>query len=252
MMQKDDLTNDIALITGGATGIGLGIARALIESGARVVLCSRNEDVLQKAVENLGPQAAYRVHDVTDFGSSESLVDDIETAIGPVSILINNAGVHLKKPSLEVTTDEFRTVLDVHLLGAHALTVAVGKRMMLRQNGSIIFIASMTSLFGLPNVVAYAAAKAGYLGIVRTLASEWGARGIRVNAIAPGWIESVMMRKAVDSDPPRREKILSRTPLGRFGQPEDVGYAAAFLCSPRARFITGICLPVDGGAAIGF
>ena len=176
----------------------------------------------------------------------------MEETVGPISILINNAGNHLKKPSEQVRTEEFKAILDVHILGAHELTVAVGKRMISRKHGSILFIASMASLFGIPNVVAYSAAKAGYLGITRALASEWGSKGVRVNAIAPGWIESDMMRKAIDMDPQRQEKILSRTPLGVFGLPEDIGWAAAFLCSPAARFITGVCLPVDGGAAIGF
>lgn len=251
-MREFALKDDLALITGGATGIGLGIARALIQAGARVVLSSRNEAMLRQATEQLGQQAAYRIHDVTDFEHCESFVEQIEAETGPVSILVNNAGIHLKKPSEEVRTEEFREVLDVHVLGAHELTVAVGKRMMPRGRGSIVFIASMASLFGIPNVVAYSAAKAGYLGMVRALATEWGGRGIRVNAIAPGWIESDMMRRAINDDPQRQQKILARTPLGVYGTPEDIGWAAAFLCSDAAKFITGVCLPVDGGAAIGF
>jgi NAD(P)-dependent dehydrogenase (short-subunit alcohol dehydrogenase family) len=251
-MREFALKDDIALITGGATGIGLGIARSLMQAGARVVLSSRNEAKLKQAAEQLGKQAAYRVHDVTNYDRCETFVDQVEEEIGPVSILVNNAGVHLKKPSEEVSAEEFREVLDVHVLGAHELTVAVGKRMMIRGGGSIVFIASMASLFGIPNVVAYSAAKAGYLGMVRALATEWGGRGIRVNAIAPGWIESDMMRRAINDDPERQQKILARTPLGAYGQPEDIGWAAAFLCSSAAKFITGVCLPVDGGAAIGF
>lgn len=251
-MKQFSLKDDTALITGGGTGLGLGIAQALIQVGARVVLSSRNEEKLQEAVQQLGSQACYRVSDVTDFGQAESFVAEVEAQVGPISILINNAGNHLKKPSEEVSTDEFQAVLDVHILGAHKLTTAVGKRMMARGGGSILFIASMASLFGIPDVVAYSAAKAGLLGMTRALATEWGGRGIRINAIAPGWIESDMMRKAVDSDPERRAKILARTPLGVFGQAEDIGWAAAFLSSSAAKFITGVCLPVDGGAAIGF
>lgn len=251
-MKQFSLKNEIALVTGGATGIGLGIARALIDAGARVVLSSRNEEMLKQAAEQLGSQAAYRVYDVTAFDQCEPFVAQVEEQIGPISILINNAGNHLKKPSEEVSSGEFKAVLDVHVLGAHEITVAVGKRMIARGRGSILFIASMASLFGIPNVVAYSAAKAGYLGMVRGLATEWGPKGIRVNAIAPGWIESDMMRKAVEADPERQQKILARTPLGVYGQAEDIGWAAAFLCSSAARFITGVCLPVDGGAAIGF
>lgn len=251
-MKQFALNEDIALVTGGGTGIGLGIARALLQAGARVVLTSRNEDKLKQATEALGDRASYRVHDVTDFTRSEAFVAQVEAGVGPISILVNNAGIHLKKPSEKVSAEEFREVLDVHVLGAHELTAAVGKRMMTRGQGSIVFIASMASLFGIPNVVAYSAAKAGYLGMVRALATEWGPKGIRVNAIAPGWIESDMTRKAMHNDPLRQEKILSRTPLGAFGQPEDIGWATAFLCSCAAKFITGVCLPVDGGAAIGF
>ena len=251
-MESNSLKNDVALITGGGTGLGRGIAQSLINQGARVVLCSRNEDQLKQTVAELGENASYRCYDVTAFDQAEGLVDDIESSIGPVSILVNNAGVHHKKPSETVTTEEFKKLLDVHILGAHALTSVVGSRMLKRQAGSILFIASMTSLFGIPYVLAYSCAKAGYLGMVRNLATEWGPSGVRVNAIAPGWIDSAMMRKAVDSDPERKQKILGRTPLATFGEPEDIGEAAAFLCSPSAKFITGVCLPVDGGASIGF
>jgi NAD(P)-dependent dehydrogenase (short-subunit alcohol dehydrogenase family) len=251
-MKTDALKEQVALITGGATGIGRGIATALLAQGAQVVLCSRNEEQLKRTTEELGPRAAYRCHDVTDFEAADGVIDEIEASIGPISILVNNAGVHNKKPSETVTGEEFQQVLDVHVLGAHALTQSVGKRMLSRKSGSILFITSMTALFGIPKVLAYSCAKAGYLGMMRTLATEWGPSGIRVNAIAPGWIDSVMMRKAVDCDPARKQKILGRTPLGSFGDPEDIGEAAAFLCSPAAKFITGVCLPVDGGASIGF
>lgn len=251
-MSPYDLKDEVALITGGATGIGLGIARCFIEAGARVVLCSRNEERLADAVADLGPTAGYRVHDVTDLTRADALIDAVERETGPISILVNNAGRHLKKPAEEVTPAEFQQLIDVHLLGAHALTVAAGRGMLERGRGSVLFIASMASLFALPGVVAYSAVKSAYLGVVRTLAAEWGPRGVRVNAIAPGWIDSAMMRKAVDPDPERKAKILGRTPLGRFGEAEDIGRAATFLCSPSAKFITGACLPVDGGASIGF
>jgi gluconate 5-dehydrogenase len=110
----------------------------------------------------------------------------------------------------------------------------------------------MAALFGIPQVVAYAAAKSAHLGMVRTLAAEVSGQGVRVNAIAPGWIESDMMRRALDGDPARRDKILGRTPMGRFGEAQDIGWAAVYLCSPAAKFVTGVVLPVDGGASIGF
>ena len=124
--------------------------------------------------------------------------------------------------------------------------------MIARGSGSILFLASMASLFGIPQVVAYSAAKSAYVGMVRALATELSPHGVRVNAIAPGWIETEMTRKAMDGDPERKRKILSRTPMGRFGTAEDVGMAAVYLSSPAARFVTGVVLPVDGGASIGF
>src|SRR5581483_5229488 len=150
------------------------------------------------------------------------------------------------------TTAEFNSVLQTHVVAAFSLTRAVLPGMTERRHGSILFTASMASLFGIPLVVAYSAAKAAYLGMVRSLATEVSPHGVRVNAIAPGWIESDMMRKALDSDTGRTKKILGRTPMNRFGTGEDVGFAATYLCSPAARFVTGVVLPVDGGASIGF
>ena len=240
-----------ALITGGATGLGLGIAKAMVAMGAEVVLCSRNETQLQSACEELGSGAGYEVYDVLDFQRADSLIDQLEKE-RPIDILVNNAGAHLKKPSEDVGVEEFQNILNVHLVGAHALTRKIGKNMLTRGQGNIIYIASMTSLFGIPYVTAYAAAKAGVLGVVHTLATEWGDRGVRVNAIAPGWIDSQMMRAAVMNDPVRKAKILGRTPLNDFGNPEDIGNAAVYLSSDAAKFVTGVCLPVDGGASIGF
>ena len=255
------LQGKTAVITGGATGIGFGIARSMVQAGGRVVLCSRNKQNLQKACDELGDAAAYRVYDVLEHDQADALIANIAAEQG-VDVLVNNAGAHLKKPSEDTTVDEFHHVLNVHLLGAHALTRAAAKAMMGHgsgsvhsgsiHSGSILYIASMASIFGIPYVTAYAAAKAGMLGVVRTLATEWGDRGIRVNAIAPGWIDSAMMRKTVMDDPERKKKILGRTPLARFGQPEDIGQAAVYLSSDAARFVTGVCLPVDGGASIGF
>ncbi len=246
------LENETALVTGGATGIGFAIARSFVEAGARVIICGRSEQTLAGAVAALGANAAYRIHDVTDLDRAGDFIGGIERDFGPLTILVNNAGSHLKKPAEEITPAEFQKILNVHVLAAHAMTAAAGKGMLERGHGSVLFIASMASLFGIPQVLAYAAAKTAHLGMVRTLATEWGARGVRVNAIAPGWIQTEMMRKAVDSDPARKAKILGRTPLGVFGETEDIGRAAVYLSSPAAKFVTGVCLPVDGGASIGF
>jgi gluconate 5-dehydrogenase len=181
-----------------------------------------------------------------------ALVEQAEAIAGPVTGLINNAGVHLKKDATETTDAEFAAVLQTHVFGAFSLTREVGRRMATRGRGSILFTASMTALIGMPKVVAYSTAKSAYLGLVRSLCAEWGPHGIRVNAIAPGWIASEMLDQALSGDPARKAKILARTPLGHFGEPNDIGWAATYLFSPAAKFVTGVILPVDGGAVDAF
>ena len=246
------LEGQVALITGGGTGIGLGCARAFVARGAKVVIAGRREEVLRQAVGELGRPASYRVHDVTDFDGAEPLVNWVEEQHGNLTALINNAGQTVKKPTVELTEEEMLGVFDVHVRGAFSLSKHAAVSMMKASGGSILFIASMASLFGIPRITAYAAAKSAHLGMVRTMATEWSPHGVRVNAIAPGWIVTDMVKETVLKDPERMEKVLGRTPMNQFGEPEDIGWAAAFLASPAARFITGVCLPVDGGAAIGF
>ncbi len=247
-----DLTGQAALITGGGTGLGLGMARCLAAAGAKVVLVGRRREELDKACGEIGANAFVLVGDVTKLETAPAIVDAAEQVAGPISILINNAGVHLKKFAADTTDAEFATVMQTHVFGAFALTRETGKRMMQRKAGSVLFTASMASLMGIPQVMAYAAAKSAYVGIVRTLAVEWGPHGVRVNAIAPGWIGSAMLEKAMAGDPARKAKVLGRTPLGCFGEPDDIGWAAVYLCSPAAKFVTGVVLPVDGGAAESF
>ncbi len=246
------LEGQVVLITGGGTGIGLAMAQAMHAAGARVVLVGRREAELQAATRQLGDRASYVVHDITQLDAAPALVARVTAEVGPITCLVNNAGIHLKKPAIETTPEEFQKVLTTHVLGAHALVRAVAPGMIARQGGSILFTASMASLFGIPQVVAYSAAKTAHLGMVRTLATELSPHGVRVNAIAPGWIETEMSAKAMAGDPARKQKILGRTPMARFGAPSDVGWAAVYLASPAARFITGVLLPVDGGASIGF
>jgi len=246
------LRGETALITGGGSGIGRAIAEAMHAAGAQVILVGRREPELAETVQALGDGATALPHDVTDLAQAPALVARAEAAVGPITCLVNNAGIHLKKPALETSTEEFERVLRTHVLGAHALTIAAARGMTERQAGTILFTASMASLFGIPQVVAYAAAKSAYLGMVRTYATEFSPLGIRVNAIAPGWIETALSRKAMAGDPQRREKVISRTPMARFGEPIDIGWAAVYLASPAARFVTGVVLPVDGGVSIGF
>ncbi len=246
------LVGQVALITGGGTGIGLGCAQAFVAQGAKVVISGRREDVLKKAVQELGPQADFRVHDVTDFSAADGLIESVEEQHGALTALINNAGHAVKKPTVELSEEEMLGVFDVHVRGVFSLSKHAATRMMESGGGSILFMASMASLIGIPYIAAYAAAKSAHLGMVRTMAVEWSPKGVRVNAIAPGWILTDMTRETVLKDAEREKKILARTPMDEFGEPEDIGWAAAFLASPAARFITGVCLPVDGGVSIGF
>ena len=247
------LDGETALITGGGTGLGFGIAQGLAAAGARVVLVGRRQQELEQAVAMIGDRASLVAQDITQLEKAGDLLRAAEIAAGgPVTILVNNAGIHLKKAAAETTPQEFQAVLTTHVCAAQALTAAVLPGMLERKHGNILFTASMASLFGVPLVLAYSAAKSAYLGMVRSLASEVSGRGVRVNAIAPGWIESPMLRQALTGDEARQNKILGRTPMGCFGAAEDIGNAAVFLCSPAAKFITGVVLPVDGGASIGF
>lgn len=247
------LDGETALVTGGGSGLGFAIAQCMARAGATVVLVGRRENVLQEAAEQIGPAARCLPHDLTQLERADELISMARQAAGgPVSILVNNAGIHLKKPVEQTTPQEFQDVLTTHLCAAHALNSAVIPDMRARGGGSILLTASMASLFGIPLVAAYSAAKSAYLGLARSMSAELAGEGIRVNAIAPGWIETPMLRKALQGDEARARKILGRTPMGAFGQPEDIGWAAVYLASPAARFVTGVCLPVDGGASIGF
>ncbi len=250
MDQPFDLRGRTALVTGGATGIGLGVSRCLRQAGAKVIVAGRTEETLRQAAQDL--DCAYAVLDVRDFDAIPAKVAAIEAEHGPIDILVNNAGNHLKKPAVDTTEEEFLSVLHTHVTGAFALTRAAARGMLERQTGCVLFTASMTSLMGLPLVVAYSAAKSAYLGMVRTLAVEFAPRGVRVNAIAPGFIRSAITERALGQDPERKAKVLGRTPMGRLGEAEDVGWAAVYLASDAARFVTGVVLPVDGGFSIGF
>jgi NAD(P)-dependent dehydrogenase (short-subunit alcohol dehydrogenase family) len=246
------LEGETALITGGGSGLGLGIAECFAQAGARVVLVGRRKDVLARAAKRIGKAAAFETHDITQLGQAEALVTRAEQHFGPITILVNNAGIHLKKAAAQTTPEEFNSVLQTHVVAAFSLARAVLPGMLKRRHGSILFTASMASLIGMPLIIAYSTAKSAYLGMVRSLAAEVSHQGVRVNAIAPGWIESDMLHKALDGDPERKNKILGRTPMKSFGAAQDIGLAATYLCSPAARFVTGVILPVDGGASIGF
>ncbi len=246
------LTGKVALITGGGSGIGFDIAKCMVAAGATVVITGRREDPLKEAISQLGSNAHYKVNDVTQLSALDALVQDIEATIGPIDILVNNAGINMKKPALEVSDEDFSRIVHTNLNAVFALTRACAKGMVARKSGSIIMISSMAAYYGIDRVVAYAASKSGVEGMVRVLASDLSKYNVRINAIAPGFIETNMMKTAMQSDPDRMHKALDRTPMGHFGKPENIGWAAVFLASEAASYITGASLPVDGGNSIGF
>jgi NAD(P)-dependent dehydrogenase (short-subunit alcohol dehydrogenase family) len=246
------LKGKTVLITGGGSGIGLAISQAMIEAGAKVIMVGRNQENLEKSKESLGSNAYFVVADITQLEQMPGLVLEIEKTHGAIDVLVNNAGINIKKPALEVSDKEFHNVIQTNLTAVFSLTREVAKNMITRKSGSILMISSMAAYYGLDRVPAYTASKTAIEGLVKTLAVEWGPHQVRVNAIAPGFIETNMMKTAMQSDPARMNKALGRTSMGHFGKPEHIGHAAVFLSSEAAAYITGVSLRVDGGNAIGF
>ena len=246
------LAGRVALVTGGGTGIGLEIARCMVQAGATVIITGRRESILQNSAAELGERAHFYVNDICNLAALDGLVEQLEVDHGPLDILVNNAGINMKKPALEVTDEDFSRIIHTNLNAVFSLTRAAAKRMVARRSGTILMISSMAAYYGIDRVVAYAASKSAVEGMVKVLASEFSAQGVRVNAIAPGFIETEMSRTAMNSDPERRDRAMRRTPMGKFGKPADIGHAAVFLASEGARYITGVSLPVDGGNSIGF
>ncbi|HEY4148170.1 MAG TPA: SDR family NAD(P)-dependent oxidoreductase [Chitinophagaceae bacterium] len=241
-----------ALVTGGGTGIGYGISNALAAAGAHVILLGRREDVLKKAAAEIGPHCRYVCYDMNDRKEMPALIDGIEKEYGPIDILVNNAGAHLKKPSLDTTDEEFDHVLQVNLASAFTLTRECVRHMQQRRTGAVVFISSMTGLFGMDKVIAYGTSKTALIGMMRMMVTEYSGFNVRVNTIAPGWIQSDMLDTALNADEARKNKIINRIPYKSFGTGEDIGMAAVYLCSEAARYVTGVVLPVDGGAAYAF
>jgi gluconate 5-dehydrogenase len=250
--QAFSLDGKRALITGGGSGLGLAIATAMAQAGAQVVIAGRRAALLDEAARGIGPAAAAAVLDLTATASLGDFVADVEHKHGPIDILVNNAGHTVKKPFEESTIEEFDGVMDVHVRGPIELTRHVVRRQLARDGGSIIFTASMTSFIGQPLVHGYTTAKSALLGVVRALSAEYAGRGIRVNGVAPGWIDTPLFRGATQHDPERLRKILGRIQMGRVGTPEEIGWACVFLASPAASYVTGQTLVVDGGGLVGF
>ena len=247
------MKDQVVIITGGASGLGFAMAKCMKAAGAKVIILgSRDEKELKSACDEIGGGAAYYRFDITQTSEIQALVDNIIKEHKKVDVLVNNAGVHCKKPVEQMTMEDFSRVLDVHLFGSYAFCKAVIPHMRSRKSGCILFVSSMSALFGLTSVSAYSAAKSAVLGLTRSLASEVSSDNVRVNAIVPGFIDSPMFRKAVEGDVNRQQKILGRTPMNSYGNPEDIGWAGVYLCSKAASFVTGTSLVVDGGCSIGF
>lgn len=246
------LEGKTALITGGGTGIGLGIAKEFIKANAKIIITGRREDILKNACAELGENANYVVSDLSVLSTIPELVANIESKFGGIDILVNNAGIHLKKWAQDTTDEEFFNIIQTNLLSVFALTREVAKGMLERKNGSIILISSMAGLFGIDRVSAYGTSKTALIGLMNNLVTEYSRDNVRVNCIAPGWITSDMFLNAINQDADRKQKIINRIALPDFGTPEDIGNAAVYISSHAGRYVTGVVLPVDGGATVNF
>jgi NAD(P)-dependent dehydrogenase (short-subunit alcohol dehydrogenase family) len=243
----------IAVVTGGGSGIGLAITEKLVQSKIHTIIVGRDQDKLSAASKRLGDLCEPLPGDLNDLASIPKLVNSVIDKHGRIDVLVNNAGINMKKEFTEVTDDDFQKVILTNLTAVFSMSREVVKCMLDKGiKGSIINISSMASQYGIPKVIAYTASKSAIEGMTRAMAVELSPKGIRVNCIAPGFIATDMSAKALNSDPERKGKALGRTPMGELGQPSDIGDACAFLASDAAKYITGVVLPVDGGNSIGF
>lgn len=249
---KTNHQKKVAIITGGGSGIGLAIAKKFVQNNIITIIIGRNKAKLSAAKTKLGELCIPAVFDLNNLSSIPQLVDQFIKQYKKIDILVNNAGINLKKEFIEVTDDEFQKIILTNVAAVFALSREVVKNMMKEGSGSIINISSMASQYGLPKVIAYTASKSAIEGMTRAMAVELSPKGIRVNCIAPGFIATDMSSKALDNDKERKEKVMSRTPMGAMGMPADIGDAAVFLASSASGYITGVVLPVDGGNSIGF
>ncbi len=252
MLDMFGLAGKTALVTGGGSGLGLATAKCMAAAGAKVIIAGRRADVLEAALAELGENAAAEVLNLSDISGIGPAAKAILDRHGSIDVLVNNAGNTVKKPFEQSNMADFDAVFDVHVRGALELTRAFLPGQIAKGTGSIIFTASMTSFIGQPLVMGYTVAKTALTGAVRGLSAEFAERGIRVNAVAPGWIDTDLFQKATASDPARKAKIMGRIQAKKLGKPEDIGWACVYLASPAAAYVTGQTLVVDGGAVIGF
>ena len=245
------LQDQVAIVTGSGRGIGESIARYFVEAGAKVAVVSRSEENSSKVAASLdsirsGSARAYAA-DVADFDAVQKVGEQIVADFGRADILVNNAGITRDNLLMRMSSEEWDSVLDTNLKGAFNFVRAVLRTMIKQRSGRIINISSVSGLMGLAGQTNYAASKAGMIGLTKALAKEVASRGITVNVVAPGFIETDMTSVLNEEI---RKGALTQIPLSRFGQPEDIAATVAFLCSPAAGYITGQVLAVDGGMSM--
>jgi 2-deoxy-D-gluconate 3-dehydrogenase len=248
-----DLTGRVAVVTGGNGGIGLGMARGLASAGAAVVVAGRNRDKSRAAVQELtklGAKAAAIEADVADEAQVNALIEGSLDRFGRVDILVNNAGMNIRKPAQSLSRAEWSQVLDTNLTSAFMASRAVHPVMKRQGGGKIINIGSMMSIFGADFAPAYAASKGGIVQLTKATAAGWARDNIQVNAVLPGWIDTELTQSARRQVAGLHDRVLARTPAGRWGVPDDLAGIAVFLGGPASDFVTGTAIPVDGGYAI--
>jgi NAD(P)-dependent dehydrogenase (short-subunit alcohol dehydrogenase family) len=248
-----DLTGHVAIVTGTSRGLGQYMGRALARAGADLVITSRHREALapfQAEIEGLGRRVLALELDVCDLASIESMAVAAEKFFGEVHILVNNAGMNIRKPALDVTWDDWNKILDTNLRGAFFTAQAVARGMIRRGYGRIVNIGSVTSVFGYAGLAPYGASRGGVRQLTMSLADDWGRHGVTVNCLAPGWFRTEQ-NKVLYEDPGWVEYLVERIPVKRPGRPDDLDGAVVFLASEASRYITGQTLLVDGGISTG-
>ncbi len=252
-MKLFSLAGRVALVTGGNVGIGLGMAEGFAQAGARVVLSGRDKTKAESALTSLrgdGAEAHFIEADVSDEDACRALVAAAIEKFGRLDILVNNAGINIRKRPEELTAREWHAVIDTNLSAALFCSQAAYPEMKRQGRGKIINIGSMMTIFAAPFAPAYGASKGGIVQLSRSLATAWASDNIQVNAILPGWIDTNLTRAARQQVEGLHERVLARTPAGRWGDPKDFAGIAVFLASAASDFVTGTAIPIDGGYSI--